>query len=70
MRPRPCAQLRDNLLLFYTGEARAASAVLSDQDERTKTGDDEMIENLHRTKELGLRSRDLLLAGDLFAMPS
>ena len=59
--------LREQMLLFYTGEARSASAVLSDQDERTKTGDTEMIENLHRTKELGRRSRDLLLSGDLFA---
>ena len=58
--------LRDQLLLFYTGEARDASAVLSDQDERTKSGDDEMLENMHRTKEIGLQSRELLLSGDLF----
>jgi D-glycero-alpha-D-manno-heptose-7-phosphate kinase len=59
--------LREQLLLFYTGEARSASAVLSDQDERTKTGDAEMLENLHRTKEIGRLSRELLLSGDLFA---
>ncbi len=59
--------LRDQLLLFYTGEARDASAVLSDQDSRTRTGDAEMIENLHRTKEIGEQSRELLLSGDLFA---
>ena len=29
-------KLRDNLLLFYTGEARSAAAVLGDQDERSK----------------------------------
>ena len=45
--------LRDNLLLFYTGEARQASAVLADQDERSRRGDEEMLENLHRTKEIG-----------------
>jgi len=60
-------RLRENLLLFYTGEARAASAVLSDQDERSRRGDEEMLANLHRTKEMGFRSRDLLLAGDLEA---
>jgi D-glycero-alpha-D-manno-heptose-7-phosphate kinase len=65
--PETLRALRDNLLLFYTGEAREASAVLVDQDERTKTGDQEMIENLHRTKEIGLRSRELLLAGDMFS---
>jgi D-glycero-alpha-D-manno-heptose-7-phosphate kinase len=65
--PETLRGLRDNMMLFFTGEARDASAVLSDQDERTKTGDQEMIENLQRTKAIGLRSRDLLLSGDLFA---
>jgi D-glycero-alpha-D-manno-heptose-7-phosphate kinase len=58
-------RLRDHLLLFYTGKARSASTILSDQDRRSKSGDDEMLENLHTTKQMGYRSRDLLLAGDL-----
>jgi D-glycero-alpha-D-manno-heptose-7-phosphate kinase len=57
--------LRDHMLLFYTGEARGASAVLADQASRTQEGDAEMIENLHVTKQIGLRSRDLLVSGDL-----
>jgi len=57
--------MRDQLLLFYTGEARAASSMLSDQDTRSKAGDTEMLENLHRTKELGLHSRELLRGGRL-----
>ena len=65
--PETLRGLREQLLLFYTGEARSASAVLSDQNERTKTGDAEMLENLHRTKEMGRQSRDLLVEGDLFA---
>lgn len=65
--PATLRSLRENLLLFYTGEAREASAVLSDQDQRTRSGDDEMLANMHRTKEMGLRSRDLLLEGDLSA---
>jgi len=63
--PETLRRLRDQLLLFYTGEARSASSILSDQDQRSKQGDAEMIENLHRTKEMGFESRDLLLAGDL-----
>jgi len=63
--PDTLLRLRENLLLFYTGEARAASAVLSDQDERSRRGDEEMLANLHRTKEMGYRSMELLLAGDL-----
>ena len=39
-------RLRNNLLLFYTGEARAASAILADQVARTESGDDEMRANL------------------------
>ena len=58
-------KLRQHLLLFYTGEARSASNVLSDQDDRSKAGDTEMLENLHATKEMGYRSRDLLVSGDL-----
>jgi D-glycero-alpha-D-manno-heptose-7-phosphate kinase len=57
--------LRDHLLLFYTGEARSASAVLADQDVRSRAGDQEMLENLHFTKQLGHRSYQLLLDGDL-----
>jgi D-glycero-alpha-D-manno-heptose-7-phosphate kinase len=59
--------LREHLLLFYTGDSRSASAVLADQDQRTHAGDARMLDNLHRIKEIGVRSRDLLLAGDLAA---
>ena len=58
-------RLRDQLLLFYTGAARSASVMLSDQDERSKAGDADMLENLHRTKEIGLRSQEMLVSGDL-----
>jgi D-glycero-alpha-D-manno-heptose-7-phosphate kinase len=58
-------RLRDQLLLFYTGEARSASQMLADQDTRSKHDDRQMIENLHRTKELGHRIHELLIDGDL-----
>jgi D-glycero-alpha-D-manno-heptose-7-phosphate kinase len=58
-------RMRDQLLLFYTGEARAASRMLFDQDARSRAGEEEMLENMHRTKELGLRSRELLRGGRL-----
>jgi D-glycero-alpha-D-manno-heptose-7-phosphate kinase len=60
------AGLRDNLLFFYTGETRNASANLSEQAQRTDAGDADMLENLHRTKQLGHESRRLLESGDLF----
>jgi D-glycero-alpha-D-manno-heptose-7-phosphate kinase len=67
LQPETLKALRENLLLFYTGEARSASAVLGDQDERSRQGDAEMLANLHTTKEIGYASRDLLLSGDLEA---
>jgi D-glycero-alpha-D-manno-heptose-7-phosphate kinase len=58
-------KLREQLLLFYTGEARSASVVLSDQDSRTRAGDKSMIDNLNMTKEMGVTSRRLLVDGEL-----
>lgn len=63
--PIALRRMRDQLLLFYTGEARAAKRVLSDQDTRSKAGESEMLENLHHTKQLGLQSRELLRGGRL-----
>ena len=63
--PDASRRLRDQLLLFYTGEARSASHVLADQDERSKAGDEAMLENLHRTKDLGLLSHEMLMSGAL-----
>jgi D-glycero-alpha-D-manno-heptose-7-phosphate kinase len=64
---RTIERMSDNLLLFYTGETRRASALLADQDARTRDTDEAMIHNLHRTKEIGVESRRLLEAGDLVA---
>ena len=56
--------LEDNLLLFFTGYSRSASAILKDQKTRSEQADSTMIENLHRTKDLGLRSLACLESGD------
>jgi D-glycero-alpha-D-manno-heptose-7-phosphate kinase len=63
--PAVLRRLRDQLLLFYTGEARSASKMLADQDERSKAGDSEMVENLHRIKDLGHQIHGLLEDRDL-----
>ncbi len=67
LEPGVLRRLRDQLLLFYTGEARSASRVLADQDERSRAADQQMLDNLHATKDLGRRSCDLLRKGDLDA---
>jgi len=56
--------LEDNLLLFFTGFSRSASAILSDQHLRSQAHDEEMLRNLHYVKELGLRSRAALESGN------
>ncbi len=55
--------LEDNLLMFFTGYSRSASAVLQDQKTRTEKADSSMIDNLHYTKQLGYDIRKALEAG-------
>src|SRR3954454_13612781 len=57
--------LEDNLLLFFTGYARAASTILKEQDDKSKKADTAMTENLHFIKDLGKQSQKALEAGDL-----
>jgi D-glycero-alpha-D-manno-heptose-7-phosphate kinase len=57
--------LADNLLIFFTGFARAASNLMRDQDTRTRQNDSSMIDNLHYVKDIGLRSKAALQQGDL-----
>lgn len=56
--------LEDNLILFYTGITRSSSLILKDQQDKTLLNDTKMIDNLHFTKELGVRSKNALLSGD------
>ena len=69
---RPCKiaeethfNLEDNLLLFFTGYSRSASAILKDQNDKSKNNDKAMLDNMHFTKELGYRSLDALESGNL-----
>jgi len=57
--------LEDNLVMFFTGTSRSASTILKDQDDRSKSRDSAIIDNLHYVKDLGLRSLKALETGDL-----
>jgi D-glycero-alpha-D-manno-heptose-7-phosphate kinase len=57
--------LEEQLLIFFTGRERKASDVLTEQDSRSREGDTEMLNNLHRVKEIGLQTRRCLEAGNL-----
>jgi D-glycero-alpha-D-manno-heptose-7-phosphate kinase len=57
--------LEDNLLLFFTGYSRSASAILRQQDDLSRKKDKDMVENLHLVKDMGHQSREALEQGDL-----
>ncbi len=63
--PETLINLEENLALYFTGYTRSASAILRDQDTRSKHGEADMISQLHFVKQLGLESKAALEAGDL-----
>ena len=69
---RPCKvseetlfNLEDNLLLFFTGYSRSASAILKDQNDKSKQNNPAMLDNLHFTKDLGHQSLAALEGSNL-----
>jgi D-glycero-alpha-D-manno-heptose-7-phosphate kinase len=66
--PGTLYNIEDGLLLFFTGYSRSASALLQDQDRKTRQDDSAMLENLDFIKEMGLRTRDALSAGRVAEM--
>jgi D-glycero-alpha-D-manno-heptose-7-phosphate kinase len=57
--------LEDNLMLFFTGYSRSASFILKEQDDKSKKDDDEITNNLHLVKDLGIQSGQALESGNL-----
>lgn len=65
LRPETVEALEREVLLFYTGEAREAAKVLSEQ-KRAVVADDPTVRNsLHAIKAMAVEMRRCLLAGDL-----
>lgn len=57
--------LEDNLMLYFTGFERSASAILDIQDKKSKQNDPEMKKNLDYVKEMGYQSKKALEEGNL-----
>lgn len=57
------ADLENNIMLFYTGITRDSSEVLSKQQKNIKSGSS--VEQMHRIKEIGLKSKKALESGNL-----
>lgn len=66
--PRGTIQrLEQGLVLFYTGRSRAASTILRAQDEKTRTGDKDMLANLDAMKDSAYEALRVLRSGDVYA---
>jgi D-glycero-alpha-D-manno-heptose-7-phosphate kinase len=57
--------LENNLLLFYTGETRNATSILTQQDQSTKRRDAVVVTSLCEIKDIGLEIRDAITGGNL-----
>lgn len=58
-------EFEKNTILFYTGIARSASGVLAKQNQAALEDDSQVIENLHRIKDIGWQIKLALEAGNL-----
>lgn len=58
-------EFNNNVLLFYTGMLRKASDILKNQNDSVKQNDVNIIERLHKIKEMGYESRKALESGNL-----
>ena len=56
-------ELRHNVLLFFTGITRSANTILAEQNRDTMGARSDVVESLHRTKELGRQVKAALEAG-------
>jgi D-glycero-alpha-D-manno-heptose-7-phosphate kinase len=53
-------ELEDNMLMFFTGFTRKAGDLLKDQNEKSKTNDKKMLDNLKDVKNIGIQSFDAI----------
>lgn len=58
-------ELENNLLLFYTGDVRDATAILSQQDDATKRKDRAVVSSLTEIKDIGMEIASAVMAGNL-----
>lgn len=58
-------ELRNCLLLFFTGIERESLDILSQQEEDTRRGDRQVIDSLHEIKRIGRQVKKALEEGDL-----
>jgi len=58
-------ELRNSMLLFFTGIERESFDILSQQEDDTKNGNRQVIDSLHEVKRIGYEVKAALEEGDL-----
>ena len=58
-------ELENNVLLFYTGEVRDATAILARQDSAARNEDARVVGALKEIEDIGIEIRDTIVKGDL-----
>ena len=53
-------ELQNNIFLFYLNKKRSAGDILKDQNKKTKQNDADVIQRLHKIKDIGLYTRKIL----------
>lgn len=59
------SQLESNLQYYYTGVERDTNEILKEQDDKSKALDDNMLNNLHEVKQIGLDTKKALESGNV-----
>ncbi|MHB2025430.1 MAG: GHMP family kinase ATP-binding protein [Elusimicrobiota bacterium] len=65
MKPETVKALESSILIYHTGVSRKANEILSQQTQKLKRNEHAAIGGLSKIKEIGYRSRDCLLSGDI-----
>jgi D-glycero-alpha-D-manno-heptose-7-phosphate kinase len=63
--PHVEAELESNILLFFTGIKRDASTILSEIKQNEIKGAGQVVDTMHKIKDIGYQVRDALVASDL-----
>ncbi|MDA0336853.1 MAG: galactokinase [bacterium] len=58
-------ELRNSMVVFFTGIQRESFDILTQQEQDTKRGDGRVIDSLHEVKAIGLDIKKALEAGDI-----
>ena len=58
-------ELRNSMLLFFTGIERESFDILSQQRQQTESGDSQVIDSLHEVKRIGYQIKASLEEGDI-----